>query len=145
MADYTREPWNDPAKNAIAVRPSRMNGRPVQAVILVGPDGEPYKSSADGSLIVDIDNKGGTSSVTSVAAVTSSVQLLASEEDRVEAVIENDSTSDMYVKYGTGATNSSYTKKLLPGDTIIVELYTGEIHGVWDTAVGNARVTQVTP
>ena len=144
MADLTREPWNDPGKNAIAVAPSRMNGESVQAVILIGPDGEPY-SSVGGSLTVNIGNKGGTSSVTSVAGSASSVQLLVAETDRIEAIIENDSTTDLYIKFGAGATSSSYTKKLEPGDALVVNSYTGVIHGVWASATGNARITEVTP
>jgi hypothetical protein len=142
MADITKEPWNDPAKNTIAAN-KRMEGTNVKAVLLVGPDGEPY-SSTGGSLTVSA-NKGANVANTVVASSATDVLLLAAEPSRVEAVIENNSTEDLYVKYGTGATTSSFTKKLLPGDAIVVTSYVGVVHGVWSAVNGDAQITEVTP
>ena len=89
-------------------------------------------------------SQGATSVVTSVSASVTSVELLASESTRIEAIIENDSTSDLYIKYGTGASVTSYTKKLLQGDAIVINTYTGVVSGIWISATGFARITQIT-
>ena len=142
-SDLSKEAWQDPAKNVIAAN-KKMALESVKAVLLVGPDGEPYASSG-GSLTVDIGGQGTGSNVTSVSASVSSVTLLASNSDRVEAIIENDSVEDLYVKFGSGATASSYTKKIEQGDAIVVDSYTGIITGVWSAASVDARITEVTP
>ena len=143
MADITKEPWMDPLKNDIAAN-KRMEGTSVKAVLLVGPDGEPYASNG-GSLTVNIGDKGENSAVTSVAAAVADTLLKAANDDRVELIVENDSaTADLYIKYGSGASTSSFTKKLEPGDALAIDTYTGVVHGYWSVASGNARVTEVT-
>lgn len=142
MADYTKEPWMDPAKNVIAGN-KRMEGTVVKSVLLVGPDGEPYAST--GGTLTVAANKGAVSSVSSVASTTSDVLILAANSSRVEAVVQNNSTADLYLKYGTAASSSSFTIKLSPDDAVIVNSYTGVIHGAWSAVNGDAVVTEVTP
>lgn len=83
-----------------------------------------------------------SAAITSVASSASSVQLLASNTNRVEAVITNDSTAILYIKFGTAATTSSYTISLNSGESLVVDKYNGIIHGVWASANGNARITE---
>jgi len=83
-----------------------------------------------------------TSTTTSVAASATSVELLAANSNRVEAVITNDSTAILYVKLGTGATTSDYTIALNAEESLVIDKYTGVVHGVWASAVGNARITE---
>ena len=143
MADITREPWNDPAKNSIAAVPSRMEGSSVKPVILVGPDGETYAAGNSGG--GGGSDKGANASVTNVASSATSVTVVAANANRVEALIENSSTEVMYVKYGATASVTDYTKQLNPGDAIVIDTYTGIVDAIWDAAGGDVRVTEVTP
>jgi hypothetical protein len=59
----------------------------------------------------------------------------------------NDSTSILYLKFGSTASATSATVKLvadayyeLPDDPV----YTGIITGIWVSATGSARVTEIT-
>lgn len=90
-----------------------------------------------------------TATLSNVASSASSVTLLSSNAARKGATIFNDSTAVVYVKFGTTASNSSYTVQIaslgyyeLPftGQGI----YTGRIDAIWASADGNARVTELT-
>jgi len=83
-------------------------------------------------------------SVTSVAGSASSVQLLASNPYRLGAAIYNDSSADLYLKLGTTASTSSFTVKMAANSYYEVPFsYTGEIDGIWSSATGNARITEI--
>ena len=88
-----------------------------------------------------------TASVTSVAGSITAVTLLNSNTNRDQAIIVNDSSSILYVKYGTAATSALYTYKLVANATLELPqpIYTGIITGIWATATGAARITEVTP
>lgn len=87
-----------------------------------------------------------TGATTTVAGSASSVTLLASNTSRRGASIYNDSTADLYLKLGATASTSSFTEKL--GQDERYELpfpaYTGIIDGIWGSATGNARITELT-
>lgn len=60
-------------------------------------------------------------------------------------MIHNDSTAILYVKFGTTATTSSYTVKMVADAYYEVPFgYTGRIDGIWASANGAARVTEIT-
>lgn len=87
-----------------------------------------------------------TSAVTSVASSATTVTILASNSGRKQAAVYNDSTQILYLKLGTTASVTSYTVQIpangyyeLPGVTV----YTGEIDGIWASANGNARITEL--
>lgn len=87
-----------------------------------------------------------TSVTSSVAGSTSSVQLLASNTARLGATIYNDSMTFLYVKLGTLASSTDFTVKLFPLAYYEIPFgYTGEIDGIWSTAVGHARIDELTP
>ena len=86
----------------------------------------------------------GASDVKTIAATTNSVNLLQANFNRKEALIANDSTSDMFIKFGTSATTTSYTLKLKQDDVAIVDTYSGVLDGVWASATGNCLVTELT-
>lgn len=105
------------------------------------------QSTANSSLSTIATNtgvRGSSSAVTSVAGSATSVQLLAANSSRKEATITNDSTADLYLKLGTTASTTSYTVKLRQDESYITDKYTGRIDGIWGSATGNARITQVT-
>lgn len=93
-----------------------------------------------------------TPTLTNVAGSGSSVTLLALNTNRLGGVIVNDSTSILYVKYGSTASTTSYTYFLsgsVSGVPSTLELpafprYTGIITGIWASATGNARCTELT-
>lgn len=107
----------------------------VRVVKVTGSEGS--KSIIEGILT--------TATLTNVSASASSVTLKAANTSRGKLVIVNDSPSDLYVKYGATASATSYTYKLGPGDTLTELHYTGIVDGIWVTATGNARVTEITP
>jgi hypothetical protein len=87
------------------------------------------------------------STVASVSASTSAVTLLALNPNNVSArTVYNDSTADLYLKFGTGASTTSFTVKLPASSYYEVPgpgPYGGEITGMWSAANGAARVTEV--
>jgi len=86
-----------------------------------------------------------SSTGSNVASSASNVTLLAANAARLNAVIVNDSTSVLYVKFGATASASSYTYRL-PSYGILelpVPVYQGIIDGIWVSANGNARVTEL--
>lgn len=110
---------------------------------------------ADGdAAVLHTDSKGvlftrtepsGTATLSNVAGSASSVTLLSANTGRLGATIVNDSTANLYVKFGTTASTTSYT--VLLGASAYYEVpfqYTGRIDGIWDSATGNARITELT-
>lgn len=87
-----------------------------------------------------------TSTVTSVAGSASNVTIAALNTGRLGLKITNDSSAILYLKYGATASASSWTYKLWPGDQFEMDgtLYTGQLDGIWASAAGNARVTELT-
>lgn len=104
-------------------------------------------SATDNAVLDSIDantrSRGSTSAVSSVSGSASSVQLLAANSDRLEAIITNDSTATMYLKLGTTASTTSYTVKLGTDETYITDKYTGRIDAIWSSASGAARITEI--
>lgn len=88
-----------------------------------------------------------TSAVTSVSGSATSVSLLAANTSRKGALFFNDSTATLYLKLGTTASTSSYTVQI--GSNAYFELpdtkiYTGAIDGIWSSAAGAVRITELT-
>lgn len=86
-----------------------------------------------------------TTSATTVASSATNVTLLSANSNRLGATIFNDSTQTLYIKLGSTASNTSYTVKLLSnGYYEVPARYTGRIDGIWSSANGNARITELT-
>lgn len=86
-----------------------------------------------------------TATRTDVASSAASVTLLASNASRKGATIYNDSTKVLYAKFGTTATSSDFTVKMNAGDYYEVPFsFTGRIDGIWSSAQGSARMTELT-
>lgn len=87
-----------------------------------------------------------TSAVTSVASSASSVSLLASNSARLGATFYNDSMAILYLKLGATASTTSYTVQMAAGSYYELptpHLYTGAIDGIWASANGNVRITEL--
>lgn len=89
-----------------------------------------------------------TATLANVAASASSVTLQASNSSRLGWVVYNDSEATLYGKFGSTASTTSYTFKLGPFESYELQVtgcrYTGIVTGIWDSATGAARVTELT-
>jgi len=87
-----------------------------------------------------------SSSVTSVASSAVNQLLLALNTSRKGATFYNDSTSILFLKLGTTASSSSYTTQVGASGYYEVPFpcYTGQIDGIWASANGNLRITELT-
>lgn len=91
------------------------------------------------------ETRAAASAVTSVASSATSVTLLASNANRLGATVHNDSTAALFLKLGATASSSSFTVKMAADSYYEVPFgYTGILGGIWASANGSARVTEVT-
>jgi hypothetical protein len=105
----------------------------------------------DGYLQVAVVEGGGggepatTTTQASVAGSATAVTILAANADRIDASVYNDSTATLYLLVGTGTVSATnFTVKLGPDDLFVVGInYKGIISGIWSSATGNARVTEL--
>ena len=94
---------------------------------------------------VNVLQKASTATLSNVASSASSVTLLSANTARIGAQFYNDSTQICFLKLGTTASSTSFTVAL--ASAVYYELpcgYTGRIDGIWVSANGNMRVTEVT-
>lgn len=91
------------------------------------------------------DKTSTTSALSNVAASATSVTVLALNANRRGGTIYNDSSAILYLKLGATASSTSYTVKMYADDYYEIPFfYTGVIDGIWASATGSARVTEVT-
>lgn len=112
----------------------------------------PVTADADGLKVQGSTTLSGVSAssatVTSVSDTSSSTQLLAANSARVGWAVTNTSSAVLYVKLGSTASSTSFTKRLAQfadcGQGPLDGLYTGAIHGIWatDPNDGAAIVTE---
>ena len=101
--------------------------------------------------IGDVDiasiQKSATGTLANVSASATNVTLQASNASRLGWMIYNDSTSILYVKLAATASATSFTVRMLPEAYYELpgpHIYTGIIDGIWVSANGSARVTELT-
>lgn len=119
QATFTSEPW------AIAVATFRP--------VLLGVEATIRSNTVANSVL------------SSVAGSASSVTLFASNPAAQMRFVTNDSTASLYLAYAATATTSAYTV-LLPANAYWEAprpIYTGAISGIWGSATGNARLTEI--
>lgn len=87
-----------------------------------------------------------TATRTSVSASASAVALKAANPGRKGLVVYNDSGVTLYIGYGATTTTSDFTYKVAAGGTYEMPepLFVGLVQGIWDSATGSARVTELT-
>ena len=87
-----------------------------------------------------------TASITSVSGSVSSVSLLAANSSRKGATFFNDSTAILYLSLGTtSASTTSYTLQVGPnGYYELPFAWQGAIQGIWGSATGAVRITELT-
>lgn len=102
-----------------------------------------------GSVLVDASgSRAATATNSNVASSATSVTILASNTSRKGASVYNDSTQILYLNLqGNAASTSNYTTQIGPQGFYELPppaIYTGTITGIWASANGNARVTELT-
>ena len=87
-----------------------------------------------------------TATLANVSSSATNVTLLAANTARKGAYFYNDSTQILYLKLGATATTSSYTVEMGPEDFYELPnpIYVGIIDGIWASANGALRVTEIT-
>ena len=113
---------------------------------LVGPLKVEFPSGGSGATtIATAETRPATATLTNVSGSASSVSLLASNANARVRTVFNDSTANLFLKFGTTASTSSFTVKIAAGGyyEFPQPLYTGACDGIWDAAAGNARLTEV--
>ena len=86
-----------------------------------------------------------TATLANVASSATTVTVLAANTSRKGVIIYNDSTQVLYLKFGATASTSSFTYYLAAAATweMPAPLFTGVLDGIWASANGNARVSEL--
>jgi hypothetical protein len=112
-------------------------------VVVVGVDEATDRLLVQAIGEVEIDG-GDTPTVTSVDDTATSTTLKAANASRKQLIIENDSTVDLYVLFGTGTASATNKTATIPPKGRVVTAYRGAVVGVWaSNASGAAKVTEV--
>lgn len=96
--------------------------------------------------VEEINDAIAAATLSNVAASATSVQLLAANNNRKQAVFYNDTDKNAYVKLGTTASSTSFSYLLVPGATLELPkpIYTGRIDCIWAAGpTGSMRVTEI--
>lgn len=86
-----------------------------------------------------------TSTQASVAASATAVTVFAANSNAVEGrTVRNDSTADLYLKKGSGASTTDHFVMLDAGAfyEFPQPCYRGIVTGIWSSATGAARTTE---
>jgi len=88
----------------------------------------------------------GTSTLSNVTSSATSVTLSAANDARRGWLLFNDSTAILYIKFGTTASSTSHTVQVAAAGYYEMPnpIYAGRIDGIWASANGNARITELT-
>lgn len=91
-------------------------------------------------------NAGSTGTITSVASSASSVTILAANNSRASAQVYNESTQILYLALSNVTASATVYTVQMAANTYyeVPQNYTGIIKGIWASANGNARVTEIT-
>lgn len=120
------------------------NGVPTPVKIARDSSGNPIIPTSSVS-----NSTSSTPTQSSVASSATNVTLLAANTARKGATITNDSSAVLYIKLGATASATSYTVTLAgsagaPFSYFEVPFgYVGIIDGIWASATGNARITEI--
>ena len=135
----TRDAMSAGEAGAFAVTPKRA-----MYATLETPDSDSVMDDTENALKT-IETRPGTATLANVASSATSVTLLAANASRRGAMIVNDSTEVLYVKFGVTASSSSFTVKMSAGDyyELPQPCYFGRLDGIWASANGSARMTEL--
>jgi hypothetical protein len=125
---------------------ARMDSKRAQVLTLEDATTRGQRAAVDANGALSTKEKrAATPTVGNVASSATTGTLLASNAARLGAAVYNDSTQILYLKLGATASATSHTVQLVAGAYYEVPFgYTGVIDGIWASANGAARVTEVT-
>ena len=84
------------------------------------------------------------STTTAIASTMSNTILLPANHLRLGATIYNNSTSNLYFLFGSGASTSNFTNIITPNQYFEVPFnWCGDIEGFWASVNGNAMITEI--
>jgi hypothetical protein len=133
---------------SVSYRSTHLVGQATKALsvpVTLASDHDAVHVVVDSSASLTIADSAATATLSNVSASVTSVTLLSANSSRKGAAIWNDSTSVCYVKFGTTASATSCTVKLIADAYYEVpNKYTGRIDAIWVSATGTARVTELT-
>lgn len=90
------------------------------------------------------ETRAATPSQSSVVGSATSVALLAANANRLGATVYNDSSAILYLKLGATASTTSFSVAMAASSYFEAPFgYTGAIDGIWTSATGNARITEL--
>jgi hypothetical protein len=87
--------------------------------------------------------KASSDSISRVSTSTTSATILSSNSSRKKAVVVNEAAANLYVKYGTTASATSYSYLLEPNDILEETVFTGRIDAILASGTGNAQVSEM--
>ena len=141
--------WTDPQGNvahdaADAGNPIKVGGRASTTPVTAVSANDRVDAFFDVQGRQVVTQKALTGTLSNVNGSASNVTLLAANTARLGATIWNDSTAILYVKLGATASATSCTVKLIADAYYEVPFgYYGIIDGIWASATGVARVTEI--
>lgn len=86
-----------------------------------------------------------TPTTVSIASTTTSTTIATSNANRKAIMINNQSTSDLYLSFTSPATSSNSFLEMAAGSVLALDqqmIITNAIYGIWNSANGTAQVTQ---
>jgi hypothetical protein len=90
--------------------------------------------------------KPATATLSNPSASATSATVLAANANREGAIFVNDADKICYLKFGATASATSYSRKLMPGESYELPraAYTGKVDGIWETGpTGKLYVTEL--
>jgi hypothetical protein len=85
------------------------------------------------------------SEVTTIPSAATNTTLAPANENRRSLKITNDADTDLLIKEGLTASATSFTWRVLTGETVIIDDYNGIVEGIWEgVPTGNGMVTETT-
>jgi len=127
----------------------KQNGTVISARVLT--NAQPLDvviNDANGDQLTGFNpSRPGVGTITSVAASVTDVTLLAANAARRQFMIYNDSIRVLKVALDGVASATNFSFAIGAGGFYESEEngYTGVIHGIWNIANGDARITEITP
>ena len=143
------------ADSAVAVTPGSganvdtrtQTGGDHRQVVVVGDETAATCAPVDAGGVHTRPGKTTTAATTRVAGAVTSTQLLAANAARITASFYNDSSADLYLKYGTAASATSKKLRIPPAgywEMPAGNVYTGVVHGLWTAATGAVDIVEET-
>jgi hypothetical protein len=85
-----------------------------------------------------------SATLANVASSATNVTVFAAQGDIHARAVYNDSTSVLYLKFGSTASTTSYTVQVAAGAyyEFPQPVYAGQVDGIWSSANGAARTSQ---